>query len=346
MKLVVHYEALLCAALSLFAVTSRSEAGDWPMWRGDARRSGATDDDLPTLKLLWTRDLPRLDPAWSDQAKLQFDACYEPIVLGRRLFVASPLDGSVTAYDTASGDELWRFDADGPVRFAPIAWRERLYFGSDDGYLYCLQVDDGSLVWRRRGGPSDRKLLGNERLISTWPVRGAPVIEDGTLYFAAGIWPFMGIFLHAVDASSGEPIWTNDGDGSRYMLQPHNTDAFAGVAPQGPLVVQGERLLVPGGRSVPACSDRHTGQLQYYQLAENGKRGGGWSVAAVDELLLNGGAVFDLRNEKYLGALGSLQVFDSARLYDYRSGALRVLDLDSSKIKLVETVDRKGAKVQ
>ena len=41
-------------------------------------------------------------------------------------------------------------------------------------------------------------------------------------------------------------VWTNDGDGSLYMKQPHNTDAFASIAPQGPLVVH--RRHAPGPR--------------------------------------------------------------------------------------------------
>src|SRR5207253_2459499 len=83
-----------------------------------------------------------------------------------------------------------------------------------------LPAESGKLLWKFRGGPSDRKILGNERLISTWPARGAPVIADGKVYFAASIWPFMGIFIHALDARTGEPIWTNDGDGSLYIKQP------------------------------------------------------------------------------------------------------------------------------
>src|SRR4029079_3273388 len=104
--------------------------------------------------------------------------------------------------------------------------KSRLFLASEHGYLYCLTADEGNLLWKFRGGPSDRKILGNERLISTWPARGAPVIADGTVYFAASIWPFMGIFIHAVDARTGAAIWTNDGDGSVYMKQPHNADAF------------------------------------------------------------------------------------------------------------------------
>ena len=145
------------------------------MWRYDAKRSASTPDELPaTLSLQWVRDLPRLVPAWPDQAKMQFDAAYEPIVAGQRLFVGSSHNNSVTAYDTHSGEELWTYFTDGPVRFAPLFWQEKLYIASDDGYLYCLKTSDGALVWRFRGGPSDKKILGNERLISMWPARGAP----------------------------------------------------------------------------------------------------------------------------------------------------------------------------
>jgi len=68
------------------------------------------------------------------------------------------------------------------------------------------------------------------------------------VYFAASIWPFMGVFIHALNARTGKVIWTNDGDGSLYMKQPHNADSFAAVAPQGPLVIAGDKLLIPGGR--------------------------------------------------------------------------------------------------
>jgi len=332
--------------LALF-VSVPASGGDWPLWRSDAARSAASPNELPArLSLHWVRELPPLVPCWPDQAKMQFDAAYEPVVAGQRMFVGSSYDNSVTAYDTRTGGEVWTFFTDGPVRFAPLAWQDKLYFACDDGCLYCLRAADGSLVWRFRGGPSDRKILGNERLISMWPARGAPVIADGKIYFAAGIWPFMGIFLHALDAQTGEVVWTNDGDGSMYIKQPHNADSFAGVAPQGPLVAIGDKLLVPGGRSVPACYDRATGKLLYYQLAENAKKGGGSSVAAIDQLLFNGGAAFDLRAESYLGAVGDLFAFADGRFYDYRNRELRVLDLKSSSVKTEDTVDRKGAKTK
>jgi len=324
-----------------------ANAHDWPMTRYDAQRGANTPEEIADKpQLLWSRQLPALRPAWPDQPKLKFDIGYDPIVVGSTLLLGSSFDDSVTAWSTETGEELWRFYAMGPVRFAPLAWEGKVYFVSDDGYLYCLKLDDGSLQWKFRGGPEDRLILGNERLISMWPARGAPVIAEGKIYFTAGIWPFMGIFIHALDATTGKQLWTNSGDGSRYMKQPHFSDAFAGVAPQGPLAVSGDKLLIPGGRSVPACYDRHTGELLYYQLAENGKKGGGAIVAANDKLLFNGGAIFDLATEKYLGPCGEHVVFDQGRLYDFFDRELRISDLKSAEIKTTETVDRKGAKIK
>lgn len=338
---------LIVLLLALGMLPWTAHGGDWPLWRYDAQRSAASPDELPDrLSLQWTRELPRLRPAWPDQPKMQFDVAHEPIAAGQRLYLGSSHDNSVAAYDTRTGEAMWTFFAEGPVRFAPLAWRDKVYFASDDGYLYCLQAQDGSLAWRFRGGPSDRKILGNERLISAWPARGAPVIADDTIYFAAGIWPFMGVFLHALDAETGQVVWTNDGDGSIYIKQPHNADSFAGVAPQGPLVAVGDRLLVPGGRSVPACYDRSTGRLLYYRLADNAKRGGGSTVAATEHLILNGGAVFDLEAESYLGEMGDFAVFDRERWYDGEEGQIRTLDLKSSRLKTQETVDRKGEKTK
>jgi len=266
----------VCALLCLFSMFAT--AGDWPQWRYDAGHTAASPDKLPDeLHLQWVREYPRLEPAWEDPVnrdRMPYDRMYEPVAMGGVLFVGSSRNDSLTALDTRTGTEEWRFYADGPVRLPPVAWQDRVYFVSDDGYLYCVDAADGSLVWRRRGGPSDRKVLGNRRLVSTWPARGGPVLVDGTVYFTASIWPFEGIFIHAVDAETGKRIWTNDGTGSMFIKQPHDAAAFAGIAPQGTLAALGDRLIVPGGRSVPACFDRDSGKLRYFFLSGSKIKGG------------------------------------------------------------------------
>ncbi len=265
-----------------------------------------TEPDLPAvLHLRWVRDLPPPRPAWPDQPKMPFDVAPKPATAGNAVIVPSTVTDGVTAFDAEDGHQLWSFTTDGPVRLAPAVWNDRVFVASDDGYLYCLDAAGGHLLWKFRGGPSGRKVLGNGRLISTWPARGGPVVADGTVYFAAGVWPFMGIFIHALDANSGEVVWTNDGDGSTYRKQPHQADSFGGVAPQGTLAVAGDKLLVPGGRSVPACLDRKTGKILHYRLADNSKLGGGSEILPDTDLYLNGGAAFDLATGNYLGPAGA-----------------------------------------
>jgi len=269
---------------------------DWPMWRCDAGRTAATAEELPEqLHLQWVRHLPKPVPGWpASQYKLQFDASYEPVVMGKLIFVPSMLRDSVTAYDTETGKLAWRFYAEGPVRFAPVAQDGRVWFVSDDGSLYCVKAGDGSLLWKFRGGPFERRVIGNNRLVSMWPARGGPVLYDGTIYFGASVWPFMGIFIHALDAETGEVVWTNSGSGSIYILQQHDSPAFAGVAPQGYIAATEDVLLVSGGRTVPAAYDRKTGRFLYYHVSSRqfSNSAGGYAVTALGDWFFNGGAMY------------------------------------------------------
>ncbi len=198
---------------------------------------------------------------------------------------------------------VWRFYADGPVRFAPVVHGDRVLFVSDDGYLYCVTADGGALVWKLRGGPQNRKVLGNDRLISMWPARGAPVVYGDTVYWAAGIWPFMGVFVQAVDIGSGQPVWTNSGSGSNYTVQQHDSPAFAGIAPQGYLTVNEKTLLVSGGMTVPAAFDRQTGRFLYYRPGDRelGKDEGGFDVLLGPDWFANHGRLHRLADGEPLG---------------------------------------------
>jgi outer membrane protein assembly factor BamB len=292
--------------LTFWAVCQQAAwAADWPQWRYDAYRSAASPEELPSdLRLEWTRVYSERTQAWDDPLNhdlMSFDKVFEPIVLGDKMFIGFNDRDKVVALDIHTGREAWTFYTEGPVRLAPAAWEDKVYFTSDDGYLYCVTARDGTLVWKHRGGPSGRKVLGNERLVSAWPARGGPVIRDGKVFFAASIWPFMGTFISALDAKTGTVVWVNDGTGSQFIKQPHGAPAFAGVAPQGALVATRETLLVPGGRSVPAAFDLATGRFKYFQLDDGGKGNGGSFVAANDtnffvHTRLRGTRGFDLKS--------------------------------------------------
>ncbi len=269
--------------ICVFLISTHAVGGDWPQWRYDGGRTAASPAELPQqLHLAWVNHYSPRTPVWDDplnQDLMPYDSVFEPVVLGKTMFIGFNDSDKVVALDTETGKEKWSFYTNGPVRLPPVAALGKVFVVSDDGFLYCLDARSGTLVWKRRGGPSDRKVIGNKRLISTWPARGGPVVMDGTVYFAAGIWPFMGTFIYALDAETGKLQWLNDSTGSEYILQPHSSAAFAGVAPQGALVVAGDKLLVPGGRSVPACFDRRSGKSLYYHLARNKKTGGSFVCA-------------------------------------------------------------------
>lgn len=296
--------------LGLFSFVSIVGAEDWPTWRHDAGRTNISAEEIPApLHLQWKRELPKVTPAFR-KSRLQFDQGYEPIILGDTMYVAVPHIDAVVAYAVETGEEKWRFYTAGPVRLAPVAWRDKLYFGSDDGHLYCLNASDGTLQWKFRAVPSARKILGNGRLISVWPVRGGPVLADKTIYFAAGVWPLEGVFVYALDAQSGQVKWVNDRCGTLYGKQPHvGAEALGGLSPQGYLLVNGDKLLVPCGAAQPATFNRHSGELLDFTLPSEGTIPGGWFMRMDPQLAR------DIRRGKI--------EFDSVVNRDQHEGGLR-----------------------
>lgn len=336
----VLHASLVC----LLCWTAPALAKDWPQWRYDAGRIACSPEMLPkNLHLQWVRELPAPRSAWpASQKKLLFDASYEPIAVGGLLILGSMNDDAVTAYHAATGEPAWRFQTDGPVRFAPVAHKGSIWAVSDDGHLYCLDATNGKLLWKMRGGPDGRKVIGNGRLVSMWPARGGPVIHDGRLYFATGIWPFMGTFIYAINPDTREVLWCNSANGSTWMTQQHGALSFAGVAPQGYLAADANTLLVSGGRTAPAAFDASTGKYQYCHLAsrEVGKDTGGYNVAATDGFYFNS-------NEMHRIADGSLatvvraDVYGPGEFYGLDKGELFAA---SMKLRNVEFVDRRGKK--
>ena len=336
----MHLPAFIFLLLLLGPIASLS-AGDWPMWRYDASRGNASPDALPgNLHLQWVRHFPEPVTAWpASQTKLQFDAVLQPVVSGGLMVVGSTVNDSATAYDTTSGERVWQFFTDGPVRFAPVIEGGKVYLCSDDGYLYCLALESGELQWKYNGGPTDRRAIGNGRLVSSWPARGGLVVDDGTVYFTASIWPFMGIFIHAVDADSGKRVWVNSETGSQWMTHPHGAPSFGSIVPQGYLAISGDNLIVPGGRSLPAVLDRQTGQVRHFNFG--GKGSGGWDVVAGEKFYSVGNRLFDLKDGKEVGSYGA-DVMGGGLLIDGEE----VLPLAEIHFVEKESKDRRGKVVR
>ncbi len=336
-----HAQISSAVVLLMLCCCGQASAGDWPTWRYDAGRRAASPAQLPQeLHLHWVRQLPATRPAWpASQFKLQFDAGYEPVAAEDSLFVGSTVNDSVTAYNTRSGEEKWRFYTDGPVRFAPTYWEGRVYAVSDDGRLYCLDAKTGELVWHVLGGASRRTIIGNGRLISALPARGGVVVDDGVAYFAAGIWPSMGIFVNAINAETGEALWVNSETSGMFVTHPHGADAFGAISPQGHLALTDEAVIVPGGRTLPAVFDRETGELQHFDFG--GKGSGGHQVMAAGELLFCGNEALRPHNGAVVAQFPALVSGEFGTIGDSAAQEI-VLTTPTGRIEDVTTIDRRG----
>lgn len=324
----INFFIVLSVILGNQLVAQDSANKDWPMFRHDAQRTGATIETLPDqLKLAWTRQFPALTTSSPDDARIQFDKSYHPIVMGKSLFIASSKNDCLYALSTNTGEILWKFYADAPIRFAPAGSKDKLFCVSDDSYLYCIQASTGKLLWKFRGAPNDSKILVNGRLASPWPARGAPAVFENKVYFAAGIWPFMGVFIYAIDTETGKPIWVNSGSGANYKMQSFDDEAqaspeaFAGPAPQGYITATKDIVLIPNGRSAPAAYDAKTGELIYYHLP---LKMGGYYASASETFFYFAHSVFNLKNGQGVGTIPTPSIITPPFLY---AGSLQAFDL-------------------
>ena len=156
----------LSVVLVVLAITSGFSspmtAADWPTYRRDNQRSGMTPESIRgSLAQTWIyTSLTPPQQAWTGPAKWDayakikgltsmrnFDPAFFVIVVDDSVFFGSSVDDAVHCLDATNGEEKWVFASDGPVRLPPSWHRGRIYFGSDDGYAYCLEATQGTMVW-------------------------------------------------------------------------------------------------------------------------------------------------------------------------------------------------------
>jgi len=86
-----------------------------------------------------------------------------------------------------NGTPLWSFPTAGRIYSSPAAQGDDVFFGSDDGRLYKVDVDSGILIWEFATGDK---------------IRAAPAIAAGRV-----VVPSWDGFLYALDAESGRLVW-------------------------------------------------------------------------------------------------------------------------------------------
>ncbi len=199
------------------------EVVDWPTWNRDNQRTGITQQKLTLpLKRQWTHRVSAPAPAWPDpagqdfwhrkhnlRARVTYDRAAHLVAAGGRVVLGHSADDTVRCLDLATGALLWSVTVDGPVRLAPTIADDRVVFGSDDGHVYCLALSDGHRHWKQRAAVTDRWIVGNERLISAWPIRTGVLVEQGVAFCCAGLFPAQGVHQVAFNLANGRRLAAN-----------------------------------------------------------------------------------------------------------------------------------------
>ena len=173
----------------------------WPTYRSSADRHALANTALSeTLKLAW---------------KVPFEAELTQAVISDSTVVVAAVDKHmVYGLDEQTGKIRWKYLAGGRVNSSPTLWNGKVYFGSRDGWVYCLRLDTGKLVWKYRAAPVERSIVARERIESAWPVDGSVLVlqqkgnDDARLYCIAGRSMFLdgGLRMLVLDAGTGTKI--------------------------------------------------------------------------------------------------------------------------------------------
>jgi outer membrane protein assembly factor BamB len=177
-------------SLLSFAAASAAEPVDWPVFGGNAERTGNIDGKAGPEKP--NERWRFVDP---DSQAMSIDA--SPAVCGGRVYIgggkSSPFGNTGKMYCLdLKGNLIWEFKTAKWVFSSPAVCDGRVYFGEGlhtdaPCKLYCLSAETGKELWT---------------FTSRSHVESSPQVLDGKIYFGAGD---DGVFC--LDAKTGKQIW-------------------------------------------------------------------------------------------------------------------------------------------
>ena len=160
----------------------------------------------------------------------------QPTVAGGVVYTTTTA-GRIYAHKLGTGKWIWQYERETPDGFAirggsgALYHGGRVYVGFPDGYLGCLQADNGELQWTRQ-------LSGNATRFTD--VDSTPVLVGDTLYvscFASGV--------YALAVKDGSTRWRYDLDAAGQLAaEPSGERIYAASATQGLVALDAKGRLL------------------------------------------------------------------------------------------------------
>lgn len=107
-------------------------------------------------------------------------------------------DRNLYCLDALTGNLIWNFTTGAPIKSSPAVADGKVYLGPDDGFVYAIDAQTGNLIWRQNAGG-----YIEAHLDAVSRLRSSPVIVAGNLYVGS-----LDTKLYSFDADSGNFVWS------------------------------------------------------------------------------------------------------------------------------------------
>jgi outer membrane protein assembly factor BamB len=112
-------------------------------------------------------------------------------------------DKNVYCLDARDGRRLWSFMTEARIKSSVAVADGRVYVGPDDGYVYCLDAKNGTRLWRTEAGGY---IEASFKAVTE--IRSSPLVVGDRVYVGS-----LDTNLYCLDADSGDIVWTYKTEG-------------------------------------------------------------------------------------------------------------------------------------
>jgi outer membrane protein assembly factor BamB len=108
-------------------------------------------------------------------------------------------DKNLYCLDAYTGAKIWSFATADRVLASPAVYCGAVYTGIEDGTMYCLNANTGATIWTKTGFETSDIAYA----AAAFSIRSSPIISDGKIYIGSTA----DYKIYCIDAATGNIVW-------------------------------------------------------------------------------------------------------------------------------------------